>query len=158
MMLITVDGCYLIDRNFNFRRVQMRFPCRNTTDGLSDKTHHYTLLDGEMVIDSIPDSAKKERRYLIYDMMAINQVSIIERPFYERWKMLEKEVIEPRNYERQNIYQSRNAYYRYDLEPFRVRRKDFWLLSTVSKVLKEFIPKLSHESDGLIFQVVEDRK
>jgi len=32
MMLITVDGCYLIDRNFNFRRVQMRFPCRNTTD------------------------------------------------------------------------------------------------------------------------------
>ncbi len=39
-----------------------------------------------------------------------------------------------------------------------VRRKDFWLLSTVSKVLKEFIPKLSHESDGLIFQVVEDRK
>ncbi|GMY25433.1 mRNA-capping enzyme [Fagus crenata] len=156
MMLITVDGCYLIDRNFNFRRVQMRFPCRNTTDGLSDKTHHYTLLDGEMVIDSIPDSAKKERRYLIYDMMAINQVSIIERPFYERWKMLEKEVIEPRNYERQNIYQSRNAYYRYDLEPFRVRRKDFWLLSTVSKVLKEFIPKLSHESDGLIFQGWDD--
>ena len=39
-----------------------------------------------------------------------------------------------------------------------VRRKDFWLLSTVSKVLKEFIPKLSHESDGLIFQVVEDQK
>jgi hypothetical protein len=34
-----------------------------------------------MVIDSIPDSAKKERRYLIYDMMAINQVSIIEVGF-----------------------------------------------------------------------------
>ncbi|PNY06317.1 mRNA-capping enzyme, partial [Trifolium pratense] len=41
------------------------------------------------------------------------------RPFCERWKMLEKEVIEPRNYERQHIYQSRNPYYRYDLEPFR---------------------------------------
>ncbi|XP_075638066.1 uncharacterized protein LOC142610201 [Castanea sativa] len=156
MMLITVDGCYLIDRNFNFRRVQMRFPCRNTTDGLADKTHHYTLLDGEMIIDKIPDTNKKERRYLIYDMMAINQVSIIERPFYERWKMLEKEVIEPRNYERVNLYQCRNPYYRYDLEPFRVRRKDFWLLSTVTKVLKEFIPKLSHESDGLIFQGWDD--
>ena len=124
MMLITVDGCYLIDRNFNFRRVQMRFPCRNTTDvcmhipllfecslcsmlnifllfigeilsdiflffsffffvckGLADKTHHYTLLDGEMIIDKIPDTNKKERRYLIYDMMAINQVSIIEVGF-----------------------------------------------------------------------------
>ena len=32
MMLITMDGCYLIDRSFNFRRVQMRFPCRITND------------------------------------------------------------------------------------------------------------------------------
>jgi hypothetical protein len=32
MMLITMDGCYLIDRNFNCRRVQMRFPCRSTTN------------------------------------------------------------------------------------------------------------------------------
>ena len=37
-----------------------------------------------------------------------------------------------------------------------MRRKDFWLLSTVNKVLKEFIPKLSHEADGLIFQVIEE--
>ncbi|KAM0991414.1 hypothetical protein ACFX13_009968 [Malus domestica] len=156
MMLITMDGCYLVDRNFNFRRVQMRFPCKHTNDGLAEKTHHYTLLDGEMVIDTVPDSQKQERRYLIYDMMAINYLSIIERPFYERWKMLEKEVIEPRNYERHNIYQSRNPYYRYDLEPFRVRRKDFWLLSTVNKLLKEFIPRLSHDADGLIFQGWDD--
>ncbi|OMO97430.1 hypothetical protein COLO4_14610 [Corchorus olitorius] len=156
MMLITVDGCYLIDRSFNFRRVQMRFPCRKENEGIGERTHHFTLLDGEMVIDTLPDSQKQERRYLIYDMMALNHLPIIERPFYERWKMLEKEVIEPRNYERHNIYQSRNPYYRYDLEPFRVRRKDFWLLSTVNKVLKEFIPKLSHEADGLIFQGWDD--
>ena len=36
---------------------------------------------------------------------------------------------------------------------YQVRRKDFWLLSTVTKLLKEFIPKLSHDADGLIFQV-----
>uniref|UniRef100_A0A2C9VEM6 mRNA guanylyltransferase n=1 Tax=Manihot esculenta TaxID=3983 RepID=A0A2C9VEM6_MANES len=82
--------------------------------------------------------------------------NLLQRPFYERWKMLEKEVIEPRNYERHHIYQSRNPYYRYDLEPFRVRRKDFWLLSTVTKLLKEFIPKLSHDADGLIFQGWDD--
>lgn len=35
-----------------------------------------------------------------------------------------------------------------------VRRKDFWLLSTVNKLLTEFIPRLSHDADGLIFQVV----
>ncbi|KAK6152508.1 hypothetical protein DH2020_015143 [Rehmannia glutinosa] len=158
MMLITMDGCYLVDRHFSFRRVQMRFPCRHANEkGMTEKMyHHYTLLDGEMIIDTLPDSQKQERRYLIYDMMAINQVSIVERPFYERWKMLEKEVIEPRNFERQHIYQSQNPYYRYDLEPFRVRRKDFWLLSTVTKLLKGFIPKLSHAADGLIFQGWDD--
>ncbi|KAL7248481.1 hypothetical protein ACSBR2_003251 [Camellia fascicularis] len=156
MMLITLDGCYLIDRNFNFRRVQMKFPCKSTNEALAEKTHHYTLLDGEMIIDTVPDSQKQERRYLIYDLMAINYVSVIERPFYERWKMLEKEVIEPRNHERQHMYESRNPYYRYDLEPFRVRRKDFWLLSTVNKLLKEFIRRLSHEADGLIFQGWDD--
>ncbi|XP_073221868.1 uncharacterized protein [Cicer arietinum] len=153
MMLITMDGCYLIDRNFNFRRVQMRFPCRFTNDGLAEKTHHFTLLDGEMIIDTLPDSKKQERRYLIYDLMAVNFISVIERPFCERWKMLEKEVIEPRNQER---YQGKNPYYRYDMEPFRVRRKAFWLLSTVTKLLNEFIPKLSHDADGLIFQGWDD--
>ncbi|XP_027348894.1 mRNA-capping enzyme-like isoform X1 [Abrus precatorius] len=153
MMLITMDGCYLIDRCYNFRRVQMRFPCRVTNDGLAEKTHQFTLLDGEMIIDTLPDSKRQERRYLIYDLMAVNGVSVIERPFYERWKMLEKGVIEPRNQER---FQCRNPYYRYDMEPFRVRRKDFWLLSAVTKLLNEFIPKLSHDADGLIFQGWDD--
>ncbi|XP_010543241.1 PREDICTED: mRNA-capping enzyme isoform X2 [Tarenaya hassleriana] len=151
VMLITVDGCYLIDRSFRFRRVQMRFPCRHPTEGVSEKVHHYTLLDGEMIIDTVPENQKQERRYLIYDMVAINGQSVIERPFCERWKMLEKEVVEPRK-----LGKVRSHCYRYDLEPFRVRRKDFWLLSAVEKVLKGFIPKLSHEADGLIFQGWDD--
>lgn len=57
--------------------------------------------------------------------------NLLQRPFYERWKMLEKEVIEPRNYERHHIYQSRNPYYRYDLEPFRVRK---WGLLTLQYI------------------------
>ncbi|XP_068640483.1 uncharacterized protein [Aristolochia californica] len=156
MMLITCHGCYLIDRSFSFRRVQMRFPVKNPEGGISERTHHLTLLDGEMVIDILPNSQKLERRYLIYDLVALNMQSVVERPFCERWKLLEKEVIEPRNQERSNIHLSKNPYYRYDLEPFRVRRKDFWLLSTVTKVLKEFIPRLSHAADGLIFQGWDD--
>nr|TKR90180.1 hypothetical protein D5086_0000235600 [Populus alba] len=137
-------------RQFCYQMLELKIP------GPADKTHHFTLLDGEMIIDTLPDSQKQERRYLIYDMMAINQVSVTERPFHERWKMLEKQVIEPRNKERCHFSQSRNPYYRYDLEPFRVRRKGFWLLSTVTKLLKECIPKLSHDADGLIFQGWDD--
>lgn len=40
---------------------------------------------------------------------------LLQRPFSERWKLLEKEVIEPRNFDRRQ-----NPIYRYDLEPFRV--------------------------------------
>ncbi|CAL5354035.1 unnamed protein product [Camellia sinensis] len=70
-----------------------------------------------------------------------------------RWNLI---MIKPRNSERDFLYKSRNPYYRYDLESFRVRRKDFYLLSTVTKLLKEFIPRLSHAADGLIFQVLKD--
>ncbi|KAK1307652.1 hypothetical protein QJS10_CPA09g01274 [Acorus calamus] len=151
MMLITYDGCYLVDRNFCFRRVQMRFPSRSVNEDSSEKFHHLTLLDGEMIIDKLPNG-KLERRYLAYDLMAVNNQSVSECPFSERWKLLEKEIFEPRNIDRQR----RNPIYRYEMEPFRVRRKDFWLLSTVMKLLEVFIPRLSHAADGLIFQGWDD--
>uniref|UniRef100_A0A1J3K656 mRNA guanylyltransferase n=1 Tax=Noccaea caerulescens TaxID=107243 RepID=A0A1J3K656_NOCCA len=151
MMLLTVDGCYLIDRSFKFRRVQMRFPCRQSSDGSSHKVHHYTLLDGEMVIDNAMNEGQARRRYLIYDMVAINGESVVERTFSERWNMLVHEVVQGREADKR-----KNHYYKYDLEPFGVRTKGFWLLSTVEKLLKSTIPSLSHESDGLIFQGWDD--
>ncbi|KAG4141004.1 hypothetical protein ERO13_D06G051600v2 [Gossypium hirsutum] len=151
MMLITVDGCYLIDRHFNFRRVQIRFPC-----SYRNSTHHYTLLDGEMVIGTLPCSQNKERRFLVFDIIACNGNNLMEKPFSERWNLVEKEVIEPRNRDQKNISQSKHSCYKYELESFRVGRKDFWSLSTVPKILKELIPKLCHEADGLIFQGRDD--
>ncbi|KAJ0520295.1 putative mRNA (guanine-N(7)-)-methyltransferase [Helianthus annuus] len=160
MMLITWNGCYLIDRNFNFRSVQLRFPCGNVNEGAAGNTHNYTLLDGEMIVDTDPSTHKQERRYLIYDLIAINKTSLVDHPFSDRWKILENEVIKPRNVERDNLIKmirsGKTPYYRYDLELFRVRRKEFYLLSAVSKLLKVFIPSLPHESDGLIFQGWDD--
>ncbi|KAJ4778570.1 mRNA-capping enzyme [Rhynchospora pubera] len=153
MMLILRDGCYLVDRTFSFRRVQMRFPLKNIHDGF----HDLTLIDGEMIIDKIPEVGLK-RRYLAYDLMALNGVPKVKLPFSERWKLIEEEIIRPRNYERKQfeVEGRSNPVYRYDMELFGVRRKDFWLLSTVTKLLKEFIPRLSHEADGLIFQGWDD--
>lgn len=45
---------------------------------------------------------------------------MVQLPFHERWKMLEKEVIEPRNMERDTLSKSPEPYYRYDLEQFSV--------------------------------------
>ncbi|KAL1194068.1 hypothetical protein V5N11_004113 [Cardamine amara subsp. amara] len=149
MILLTIDGCYLIDRCFKFRRVHMRFPCK----GIIDKVHHYTLLDGEMIIDNPKDEqGQARRRYLVYDLVAINGESVVERPFFERLDILKKEVIGPRDADKGT---SRNCY-RYDLEPFGVRIKRFWVLSAAEKILKSFITTLSHEADGLIFQGWDD--
>uniref|UniRef100_A0A0A9CW81 mRNA capping enzyme adenylation domain-containing protein n=1 Tax=Arundo donax TaxID=35708 RepID=A0A0A9CW81_ARUDO len=48
----------------------MRFPCKKPSEGL----HEMTLLDGEMIIDNVPNSGLK-RRYLAYDLMALDSVS-----------------------------------------------------------------------------------
>ncbi|CAO2141401.1 unnamed protein product [Urochloa humidicola] len=152
MMLIMRDGCFLIDRNFCFRRVQMRFP-HKSLEGL----HDMTLIDGEMIIDTVPDSGLK-RRYLAYDLMSLDTASKTKLPFSERWRMLEDEIIRPRYYEKKQFESGAksNPLYKYDMELFSVRRKDFWLLSTVQRLLKEFIPKLCHDADGLIFQGWDD--
>lgn len=148
MMFITRDGCYLVDRRFQFRRVQMRFPVKNAT---ASETHHLTLLDGEMVIDEIPETHQRKRRYLIYDIMMLNHESLVQLPFHERWKRIKTDVIDPRYQDAHT-----NTWYSYEMEPFKVRRKDFWLLSTTEKLLHQFIRKLSHEADGLIFQGWDD--
>eukprot|EP00252_Welwitschia_mirabilis_P009903 TRINITY_DN22838_c0_g1_i1.p1 TRINITY_DN22838_c0_g1~~TRINITY_DN22838_c0_g1_i1.p1 ORF type:complete len:663 (-),score=125.64 TRINITY_DN22838_c0_g1_i1:857-2845(-) len=148
MMFITREGSYLIDRKFNFRRVQVRFPRSIIQQGVFE-SHHLTLLDGEMIIDRIPDGGKM-RRYLVYDLIMVNSKPLIKLPFYERWRLINEELIEPRVLDRSN------SSYCYEMEPFRVRRKDFWMLSTVDKLLRNFIPSLSHEADGLIFQGWDD--
>ncbi|KAL5728633.1 mRNA guanylyltransferase [Ranunculus cassubicifolius] len=160
MMLITSDGCYLIDRKFCFRRVRMRFPLKDKV-GFDKGTHNFTLLDGEMVVETLKDAQQQVRRYLIYDAIAINGESLVNLHFHERWERLREEVIEPRNVEhkildRQLYDERRIPYYRYDMEPFSVRRKDFWILSAATKILKTLIPNLSHEADGLIFQGWDD--
>ncbi|CAI7791472.1 unnamed protein product [Closterium sp. NIES-53] len=150
MMLICPDGCYLIDRNFRFRRVQMRFPARKHVQhkAVDDwDVHRTTLLDGEMVVDELPGTGVQERRYLIYDLMMLDSVPLGDRPFAERFELIEREVVAPRKMDA-----AMNPLYDYSLEDFKVRRKDFYMLSTVGKLLHDFIPKLSHESDGLILQ------
>jgi len=77
----------------------------------------------------------------------------------DRWQWLEEFVMQRRADERKLIDQARagltkyQVHYEYQAEPFSIRRKDFWPLWKAKSILQNFIPTLSHESDGLIFQV-----
>lgn len=80
----------------------------------------------------------------------------------ERYRLIEKEVIHPRNAERDTMVndlkkpaQQRRmrSHYLYQDEPFSARRKEFWKLYEAESLLYSFIPtKVLHESDGLILQ------
>lgn len=51
MMLITGDGCYLIDRKFLFHRINMRFPCRYS-NGVC-MFIQFTLLSSEFYLSRV---------------------------------------------------------------------------------------------------------
>ncbi|XP_049354303.1 uncharacterized protein LOC125818811 isoform X3 [Solanum verrucosum] len=152
MMLIDKEDCYLIDPQFYFRKVQLRFPRKHIYEGRADITHCCTLLDGELITETEPETQVKKTIYLIYDMMAFNESSVTELPFHHRLRLIEEEVIRPRNFERDFLSTCVNPYHHYGLEPFEVRRKDFYLLSAASMLIKDTMPSLPHSSDGLIFQ------
>jgi len=156
MLLLMRDGVYLIDRSFRVRRTQMQFPkAFDPKTGNSMGPHHMTLLDGEMVVDEDMETGKQMRRFLVYDIMMLNERPVVHETFGRRFEMILKHVTGPKSAMKQHPEWAR--FYRFDQEPFSVRRKDFWLLSQARKLLEDFIPNIiSHESDGLIFQGWED--
>lgn len=46
--------------------------------------HHYTLLDGEMVVDTDGKVGTQRRRYLAYDCLALNSQAVVQRSFAVR--------------------------------------------------------------------------
>jgi mRNA-capping enzyme len=148
LLMLMRDGTYLIDRKFAIRRVQMRFPLPHKKFGTN--VHHCTLMDGEMVVDTDPQTKKQTRRYLAYDLMAINGERVTQRPFLERLNIVREFVVEPRKAFLAQAGPS--GAYAAHKEPFSVRTKEFFPLNFARSFIEKFIPALSHESDGLIFQ------
>jgi mRNA-capping enzyme len=121
-------------------------------------------------------TSKQRRRYLAYDIMVLNTESVADLPFSERIRLIEREVERPRTLERQHFAKAHDSWrracaaaqsasrpsppqpflYSYDEEPFGVRRKDFWPVTAGERVCRELIPRLTHESDGLILQAAAD--
>jgi hypothetical protein len=61
------------------------------------------------------------------------------------------------NFPNQKIKHSKNQNHPYQKqEPFGFRRKEFYQLHRAEKLLRDFIPRLCHESDGLILQPHDD--
>lgn len=147
MMLIeNKNKIYFIDRdNSVFKVEDLTFPRRKEPD-----THlTETLLDGEMIIDKV--EGKDVPRYLAYDIIKFTDMDVGKTDFDRRMLCIDREIIGPR---RQAIEEGRINRMK---EPFSVRKKEFWDVSTARQILGEkFAKVMSHEVDGLIFQPVPD--
>ncbi|GMH34397.1 hypothetical protein BSKO_02231 [Bryopsis sp. KO-2023] len=157
MVLLMSFGVYLIDRKFEFRRVQMRLPrefvqCSSPNNA---KMCHGTILDGEMVVDRDPETGLYYRRFLVYDLMVLAGESLMHLPFKDRFSKIDGLLMLGKR-EARDIAEGRAKYkYKYSEETFRIRRKDFWPLAHTKKIF-HMMEQLCHECDGLILQAYED--
>lgn len=165
LMFLHPLGTYLIDRSNAVTRVQMRWPrgAPKWEKGHPPPVapvgpfHVGTMLDGEMVVDIDRITGLCTRRFLAYDLMVLNGMSGVAEPWHSRWAGIKRYVEEPRHFEQSEAAKGKwKLLYDYASEPFRFRRKDFWPLSVARKVAQDFIPKMSHEVDGLILQPADD--
>lgn len=144
--MLLIDGrneLYFLDRDNSVFHVKgVRFPHRK------DFNQHLTntLVDGEMVIDKV--NGENIPRYLIYDIIKFEGHDVKVEPFYPvRYRCINDELIAPRTAAIVSGQLNKT------LEPFSIRRKEFWGLTQAASLLgAKFAAELSHEPDGLIFQ------
>ena len=147
MMLIKgKNEIFMLDRDLAVYRVNnVIFPRRK----IPDEHLTNTLLDGEMVIDSYPDS--KRGRYLVYDIIKFDGQEVCKMNLDIRFTCIALEIIQPRT----KHFERRLA--DYGKEPFCILQKTFWNISYARNLLDgNFTKTLLHETDGLIFQPVDD--
>ncbi|KAG6513876.1 hypothetical protein ZIOFF_024213 [Zingiber officinale] len=75
------------------------------------------LTNDDVLGDVIPYDQQDAMRHLCYQFLDLMPPTL---SFSERWKLLEEEVIRPRNYERKQLESDSKGHpiYRYDMEPF----------------------------------------
>jgi len=159
MLLLMRHGAYLISRDFELQRIELRFPIEFKNDKFTVNPavpHHMTLLDGEMVIDFNKEKNQYIRKYLVYDLVLHQGQSWMGFPWKQRFAQLQ-EIVNMRNYEKAKIEKQEWPFeYSYADEPFGVEAKMFWCMGQVEGIVKT-IPRLLHECDGFIFQAYEDK-
>lgn len=146
LLYLTDDGSggeshYLIDRKNDYWWVKgVHIP----TPGGESSFHRDTLLDGELVIDVLPDG-RREPVYLVFDCMVIHGQNLMSRGLQKRLGYFHNEIYTP--------YKSLFTKYPDErrFQPFVVGMKDMQLGYGIEMMFNQVIRNLRHNNDGLIF-------
>ncbi|KID80035.1 mRNA-capping enzyme subunit [Metarhizium brunneum] len=137
------EAHYLIDRKNDYWFITNRnlhFPLENNTQAF----HRDTLVDGELVWDSLPNG-KKEPRFLVFDCLVMDGNKLMDRTLDKRLAYFKERLYTP--------YKKLFKEYPDELrfQPFFVEMKPFQLAYGIEMMFKQVLPSLKHGNDGLIF-------
>ncbi len=154
-------AAFLIDRNYEFRYLgELEVPLKDDTG-----THEETLLDGELIIDTIVvknkektvdiyelDEASEEKEavekkiyYMIFDCLLMNTDNVLSQSLPSRLRHVQNDFLSP--FVKHNMKST---------FPFDIQLKTMYKPYHMQHLFREVIPNLHHGNDGLIFTPVED--
>ncbi|PHH63206.1 hypothetical protein CDD81_6158 [Ophiocordyceps australis] len=137
------EAHYLIDRKNDYWFITNRnlhFPLVNDANSF----HTATLVDGELVWDSL-SNGKKEPRFLVFDCLVMDGNKLMDRTLDKRLAYFNERLYTP--YKR--LFKEYPEELRF--QPFFVEMKPFQLAYGIEMMFKQVLPGLRHGNDGLIF-------
>ena len=148
LMYFTHDGpeevIYLIDRKNDYYHVAgLHFPTQES----EQEFHTETLVDGELVNDTLPNGTT-ELRYLVFDCMVLGGKDLRDRTLDKRLAYFRDKIFQP--------YTALYKKYPEEIQylPFIVEFKKMQFSYAIEMMFKDVLPNLPHGSDGLIFTCV----
>ncbi|KAF1812587.1 mRNA capping enzyme, alpha subunit [Eremomyces bilateralis CBS 781.70] len=138
---------YLIDRKNDYYFLQtLHFPHQD--DPEFREFHRGTLIDGELVNDTL-ENGRKQLRYLVFDCIVLDGELLLQKPLDKRIGRFGEFVFKP--------YQKFLKRYTDALGtmPFEVKFKTMEKPYGIEMMFRDKLPNLPHGNDGLVFTCKE---
>jgi mRNA guanylyltransferase len=144
---------YLIDRKNDYYYVpNLFFPHHldKYKDGVFEKFHDQTILDGELVEDRVPGQ-KSIFKFLVFDCLVMDGSVLMHRPLDKRLAYFKAHILEPWRVWYKHVQRHDPAHATEIL--FEIEDKSTEFSYGLEKMFREVIPKVKqlHGNDGLIF-------
>ncbi|KAF6015539.1 hypothetical protein HII12_000698 [Brettanomyces bruxellensis] len=131
--LINREDEYYVVPGFHFPRTAHNF----------DSSHNGTILDGELIYSTNPNTGIREIRYLIFDCLAMDMVSVMHKNLYKRLYHAQHEFHRPYMELRRAFPEACSHF------PFKIDFKNMTQPFKIDKIFKE-MKNLTYVSDGLV--------
>lgn len=135
---------YLVDRKNDYWWLQHRnlhFPLAHDQSAF----HTGTLIDGELVMDSLPNG-DKEPTFLVFDLLALDgKPDLLAKSLDKRLAYFKEHVMRPYK----KLFSAFPEEQRY--QAFQVEMKEMQFSYGIEMMFRQVLPNLRHQNDGLIF-------